>query len=85
MERDVRAHLNTAINLHHIKTVILMDHTDCGAYKLFLKDKYPEKKKEQIPCHVETLNGLEEEIKKRFPQLSVEKHIMHVNGKVLDV
>ena len=78
------AHLNTALSLHNIKTVILMDHTDCGAYKLFLKEQYPQKKKEQLPCHFETLKKLEAQILEKFPELKVEKHVMHVNGKVVD-
>ncbi len=62
-----------------------MDHTDCGACKLFLKDQYPATRAAQVPCHKATLEGLENEIKQRYPELGVEKHIMHVNGKVLDV
>jgi len=30
-------HLKVSIDLHHIKRVILMDHRDCGAYKVILK------------------------------------------------
>jgi hypothetical protein len=29
-------HLATAIKLHQIKKVIIIDHRDCGAYRLFL-------------------------------------------------
>ena len=29
-------HLDTAIQLHHIHRVIVLDHRDCGAYRLFL-------------------------------------------------
>jgi len=32
-------HLDVAIKLHHIRKVIVLDHRDCGAYKIVL-DKH---------------------------------------------
>jgi carbonic anhydrase len=31
-------HVQVAIDLHHIHKVVIMDHRDCGAYKVIGKD-----------------------------------------------
>ena len=62
--------------LHGIKKVILMNHTDCGAYggKAAFKSEAEEKAK-----HQEDLNKAEEIVKKEFPELEAWKIIANMS------
>jgi carbonic anhydrase len=43
-------HLKIASDLHHIKKVILLDHRDCGAYKVILKADFSKESNAGNPC-----------------------------------
>lgn len=76
-------HLDVAIKLHHIKKVMVMDHLDCGAYRVvFEKDT---KGDEEIALHKEQLAKLQTAIKAKYPDLGVELMIMRLDGSVMAV
>jgi carbonic anhydrase len=56
--------------LHEIKTVVLINHEDCGAYGA---EGNPER-------HAADLHKAEQRIKKEFPGLEVELYYMHLTG-----
>lgn len=62
--------ITIAVNLHHIKKVVLVNHEDCGAYG---KTGTPEK-------HEEDLKKAEIKIKKLFPNLEVSLYYLHLDG-----
>lgn len=74
-------HLDVAIKLHHIKKVIILDHKDCGAYRVVFERDY--KGDEELAIHREQLNTLRAAIKERHPSLEVETLIMDLDGKVM--
>ncbi len=78
-------HVNVAHDLHNIKKVIVIDHRDCGAYKVFLgadlKDD-PAKETEVHSAHLKKLGAM---IKQKHPELEVELHLMGLDGKVEDI
>lgn len=74
-------HLDVAIKLHHIKKVIVLDHKDCGAYRVVFERDF--KGDEELAIHREQLNKLRTAIKERHPSLEVESLIMDLDGKVL--
>jgi len=66
------------IKLHNPKKVVIIDHTDCGAYKLNgynFKDS-----KEEIDIHYNNNNKVSNLILDAFPQLDVEIKIIVIEG-----
>jgi len=75
-------HLDIAIKLHNIHTVIVMDHRDCGAYKVILGAEHakdPKVEKDTHAAHLKKLKGL---INEKYPKLKVETLLMALDGKV---
>ena len=73
-------HVEVAKALHHIKKVIIMDHRDCGAYRVFLgKDLKDDAEK---ALHAEMLNKLGALVRQKHPDLEVELLLMALDGSV---
>ena len=80
-------HLDTAIALHAIHEVIVVDHRNCGAYKVILGKDYPADAKaaqlaEETLVHKEQLDILTKAIHAKYPDLAVETFLMSLDGKV---
>ncbi|MBI4854876.1 MAG: hypothetical protein HY819_24010 [Acidobacteria bacterium] len=76
-------HVDVAIKLHNIHKVIILDHRDCGAYRVFLKQEGLEKDRaKENKVHLEQMNALADTIQKKYPQLDVELAIIDLEGKV---
>lgn len=73
-------HLDVAIKLHQIKKVIVLDHKDCGAYRVVFERDF--KGEEELEIHRKQLNTLKAAINARHPDLAVELLIMDLDGKV---
>jgi hypothetical protein len=75
-------HLGCAIKMHHVHKAILMDHRDCGAYKLILGQDIstdPVMEREEHALRLRELRGL---IVAKYPDLGVEMLLMGLDGKV---
>jgi len=74
--------LATTVQLHHIKTVIAIDHRDCGAAKI----AYGEAKVATREIETETHRGVFAEFRKqmgeRQPKLAVETGLMAIDGTI---
>jgi carbonic anhydrase len=78
--KTFREHLDIAIQLHGIQRVILLDHRDCGAYKVFLgKDLTGDAEK---ALHAIELHRLARQIHTTHPKLKVETFLMSLDGGV---
>jgi carbonic anhydrase len=78
--RTFHEHLGLAIKLHDIHRVILLDHRDCGAYKLILgKDLTGDAEKR---LHAGEQHRLAREIRHQQPKLAVETLLMSLDGSV---
>jgi len=75
-------HLSIAIELHNIRTVIVLDHRDCGAYKVILGPEHAKDPKVERDIHAVQLQKLKGMISKRYPELKVETLLMSLDGKV---
>lgn len=75
-------HVGVAISLHHIRKVIVMDHRDCGAYKVFLGAGHARDAQAETNAHALRLRELRRLIKKKHPKLEVELLLMSLDGKV---
>ena len=69
-----------AIQLHNVHRVIVIDHRDCGAYRvIFGKDTKGEEEKK---LHAAQLHKLAKLINQKQPKLAVETYLMELDGKV---
>lgn len=78
-------HLDVAIQLHHIKKVMVLDHRDCGAYKVVLGEDFGKNPEKETAIHAETLMGLRKAILAKYPDLAVETYLMALDGSVQQI
>lgn len=76
------SHLDIAIELHHIRKVIVMDHRDCGAYRVILGEDLGRHAARERLVHAAQLGRLADEIRRKHPKLEVEQLLMSLDGKV---
>lgn len=75
-----REHLDLAVKLHSIRRVILLDHRECGSYRvIFGTNLAGEEEKAQ---HARELLRLAREIRAAYPDLAVETLLMSLDGQV---
>lgn len=75
-------HLGVAIQLHHIQKVMVLDHRDCGAYKVVLGEDFSKDRAKETAIHAEKLRALRKQIIAKHPKLEVELLLMGLDGKV---
>ena len=75
-------HVGLAIKLHSIRKVMVMDHRDCGAYKLILGENCCSPRDIETNVHRTQMQSLGKAIRRRHPGLEVELLLMDVNGVV---
>ncbi|HEV8131974.1 MAG TPA: carbonic anhydrase [Acidobacteriota bacterium] len=75
-------HLDIAIQLHNIHRVIVLDHRDCGAYKVILGEDLAKDPAKEREVHATQLKKLARLIKERHPRLEIELLLMSLDGKV---
>ena|SRR5438477_7161514 len=75
-------HLDVAINLHGIHKVIVIDHRDCGAYKVILGEDFAKDPAKETKIHASKLHELKKQINDKQPKLEVELLLMDLGGKV---
>jgi len=75
-------HLSVAIDLHKIRKVIVMDHRDCGAYKVILGEDLAKNRSKETEVHRTKLRELKKKISEKHSKLEVELLLMSLDGKV---
>ncbi len=75
-------HLDIAIKLHNIHTVMVMDHRDCGAYKVILGPDHARDAATETAAHAGQLKKLQGKLGEQYPKLKVEMLLMALDGKV---
>ena len=75
-------HVGFAKQLHHVTKVILVDHFDCGAYRLAAGAPTTMKRDVEIAMHKAEMVKLKAELSKRHPDLGSEFLMMNLDGKV---
>lgn len=73
--------LQVAKDLHHVKKVIVLDHRDCGAYKVAFGKDYAGEGKAEIEQHKKVMMQLKADLAKRQPDLGSEFYLMALDGK----
>src|SRR5262245_66388339 len=75
-------HLAVAIELHSIHKVFVLDHRDCGAYKVLLGEDFAKDRNKATEIHTAKLRELRTKIMEKHPKLAVELLLMALDGKV---
>lgn len=75
-------HLDIAIQLHQIHKVIVLDHRDCGAYKVIFEEDFSQDRAKETAIHSGELKALRKQINEKHPKLDVELLLMSLDGKV---
>ena len=78
-------HMDVAIDLHHIHKVMVIDHRDCGAYKVLLGAETVDTPDKELAVHTQQLHALRDAIKQRHPHLEVELALMDLDGDVEEI
>ncbi len=75
--------LDVAIRLHGIHRVLLLDHRDCGAYRLVMGVDLAQDPDAETVAHQRWLQRLRSQIAARHPRLMVETLLMDLDGTVV--
>jgi hypothetical protein len=75
-------HVSVAIDLHKIQKVMVLDHRDCGAYKVILGQDFAKDPAKETAIQATQLKQLRKMIQAKYPTLAVELLLMALNGKV---
>ncbi len=78
-------HLDVAIQLHQVRKVIVLDHRDCGAYRVFLGPDAVKTPEAELAVHTRQLHGLKALVAQKHPELGVELNLMALDGSVLAI
>ncbi len=73
-------HLDIAIKLHKVHELIVIDHRDCGAYKLALGEAAVAAPGDETAAHAATLRSFAKLVRDRSPSLPVEAYLMALDG-----
>jgi carbonic anhydrase len=74
--------LELSRELHHIEKVIILDHQDCGAYAAKIDKNLSQDPQREWGVHRQYLEQAKQEIKQRYPQLSVELYFIGLDGNI---
>ena len=75
-------HLDLAVKMHGITRVIIIDHRDCGACKVFVDPNCSSNQTRELQLHANAMADLANEIRRRQPALDIELTLMDLNGQV---
>ena len=75
-------HVGLALDLHKIHKVVVLDHRDCGAYKIILGEDFAQDPAKETTVHTTQLKRLGKMIQEKYPALEVELLLMALDGKV---
>ena len=75
-------HVSVARDLHKIRKVMILDHRDCGAYKVILGEDLAADPAQETGAHAAQLKRLGQLIREKHPALEVELLLMALDGTV---
>ncbi len=74
-------HINISKQLHHIKEVIVLDHRDCGAFKVAFGSDYKGHGAAETAQHKAVMEQVKAKLATTHPDLSSQFYLMALNGK----
>lgn len=77
-------HVELSKQLHDINEIMVIDHMDCGAYRI-LYDNKEMTKDEEYELHVKNLNKFKTIASKKFPSLKISTFLIDLDGSVKEM
>jgi carbonic anhydrase len=77
--------LKITIQLHNIKSIIAIDHRDCGAAKVAYGDDCCSTPEKEDATHKAALAKFRKDVAKRYPKLKVETLLMALDGTYISL
>lgn len=74
-------HVGIAKTLHHIKKVIVLDHRDCGAYKVAFGNDFAAETAAETAQHKSVMQKMQAALNQKHPDLGSEFYLMALDGK----
>jgi carbonic anhydrase len=74
--------LATSIEFHKIKSVIAIDHRDCGAARLAFGDESVADRSAETDTHKRVLTAFRHDVRRHHPKLKVETGLMALDGNI---
>ena len=78
-------HLDLARQLHGVEQVIVVDHRDCGAYRLALGDAAVDTTEKETQMHALAIGEFALRVKDRHPDLTVRGYLMALDGTAEEI
>ena len=73
-------HVDIAKSLHHVKKLVVLDHRDCGAYKVAFGDRFAPNPPEEDAQHKTVMEQLKAQLATKHPDLTSEYYLMALDG-----
>lgn len=77
-------HIELSKQLHDIDEIIVLDHMDCGAYRI-LYDSPDMSKEEEYRLHRKNLNKFRDLIHTKYPSLKVTMLLANLDGSIMPI
>jgi len=77
-------HVELSKQLHDINEIMVIDHMDCGAYRI-LYDNKEMTKDEEYELHAKNLNKFKTIASKKFPSLKISTFLIDTDGSVKEM
>jgi len=76
-------HIQLSIQLHDIQEIIVIDHMDCGAYRILYNSPNLSEEEER-ELHKQNLDKIRDGLSKKYPNLVITTFLMEKDGSVLE-
>jgi len=73
-------HVDIARRLHHVKKLVVVDHRDCGAYKVAFADRFAGVGDAEAAQHAQVMQQLQTALAAKHPELASEYYLMALDG-----
>ena len=74
-------HIGIARTLHHVHKLVVVDHRDCGAYKVAFGKDYKSDAAGETAQHKGVMEQVKAKLAKTHPELAAEFYLMALDGK----
>ena len=74
-------HVGIAKQLHGIKKLVVVDHRECGAYKVAFGKDYKGAGAPELAQHKEVMTEVKAKLARTHPDLAAEFYLMDIDGK----
>jgi hypothetical protein len=72
--------LDIARQLHHVRRLVVVDHRDCGAYKVVFGKDFASRAPAEDAQHLAVMQKVKAQLEQKHPELTSEYYLMALDG-----